>query len=228
MKKVPLILASVFLCAGCTNTDIPVAIRDFVNGINFNNITAHLRSGVFSQTYEEVLNKEVSGKNSIEFAFSSKEDEMNYHAVYTFEGNQVKDNITSKEVTLTYEGPENYKYEVKTNLETTSEVLNYEKAHEKFYKIFDSGVNPYRFGGLYYGDYFAINMNKFYKLYFLSNDGKTLSLKENNASYYEQLTLSQQIDIDVNGMLLYKKEFAKDANSVNTGTLIQNASYIYN
>ena len=52
--------------------------------------------------------------------------------------------------------------------------------------------------------------------------------KEENAKYYDNLLLSQKIDIDKNGMLLYKKEFAKDANSVNTGTLIQNASYIYN
>ena len=61
----------------------------------------------------------------------------------------------------------------------------------------------------------------------VSDDGKVLTLKEENAPYYDTLLLSQQIDIDTNGMLLYKKEFARDANSINTGTLIQNASYIY-
>lgn len=228
MKKFPVLFFTLILCAGCTNKDIPENIRNFVNGINFNNINAHLKSGSFSQTYEETQNKEITGKNSINFEFSVNQDEMNYHAIYTYEGNQIKNEIVSKEVTLTYVTQETYNYEIKVNSEvTTSEVLNYEKAHEKFYMIFDSGVNSYRFGGLYYGDYFAINMNKFYNLYSVNAEGNVLTLKEENAPYYDTLLMSQQIDIDVNGMLLYKKEFATDTNSENTGTLIQTASYIY-
>ena len=94
MKKIPVIFLTLILCSGCTNKDIPENIRNFVNGINFNYINSHLRSGVFTQSYVETKNEEITGKNSINFEFSVNQDEMNYHAVYTYEGNQIKDNIS--------------------------------------------------------------------------------------------------------------------------------------
>lgn len=227
MKKKFLFLTCAILCTACDNANIPENIKSFINGIDFRVVTNDLRSGEFKQTYEEKFNEEISGRNSIDFSFSKNEDEMNFHALYKYEGNQVKDNVLEKEVTLTYISEENYKFEVRTNEDVVSSTLNYQQAYNKYYLIFDSGVNSYRVGGLYYGDFFAINMNKFYQLYSLNDEETILSMKEEDAPYYDKLHLTQQIDIDKNGMLLYKKERAFEPGSTNYGLLEQVASYIY-
>lgn len=229
MKKVLSLVALTLLCTACDNKDIPADIKDFVNGIDFRVVRDHLESGTFKQTYVEHLNGEVSGENSIDFTFSSADSILNFNAKYSYSGNQIKDGITSKEVELLNNSPEGYTLKVSENdVVIKEENINYEGAYEYYYKIFDSGLNSYRIGGLYYGDFFAINMNKFYKLYSLNEDKSILKMTENNGQYYDNLKLFQEMSIDKNGMLLYKREHAMQEASTNDGLLIQEASYIYN
>lgn len=228
MKKIlPLVLCSLLL-VGCNNSPVPEDIKSFINGINFNVTYKTLKEGVFSQSYVETLKNVEAGTNSIEFTFSQDEDNFNYHALYTYGGNQIKDNVTSKEVTMKFISQDLYIREVKINsMVSETKQMNYEDAHAYWYTIFDSGKNSYRFGGLYYGDFFAINMNSYYNLYSLNKDKNTITVKETGAVYIEGIFLDQEIEMDSMGMLLYKKEHAYDASRANGGMLIQNASYIY-
>lgn len=227
MKKIiPLILSSLLL-ASCNNVPVPEDIKSFINNINFNMAYKGIKEGIFTQSYTEKNGDTVTGTNSINFTFSQDEDNFKYHAIYTYEGNQIKNNISYKEITMKFVSNDEYIREEKTNLETTSKNMNYEEAHAYWYKIFDSGVNSYRIGGIYYGDYFAINMNQYYKLYSLNQDKTILTMKETGAVYIEGIYLDQQIDIDNKGMLLYKKEHAYSADIIHDGLLIQNASYVY-
>ena len=228
MKKVIPFIATIFLLCSCANKNIPSDIKDFVNAIDFRFARDHLESGSFTQTYKEHINGEVSGENSIDFTFSYINQKPEFHALFTYNGNQIKNNITKKEVSLIYNNDETYNFTVSINDEPTTSKLDYLSAYEYYYKIYDSQENSFRVGGLYYGDFIAINMNKFYKLYSLNDDKTELEVREENARYSENLSLSQDIKIDKYGMLLYKKEHATGTKTSDEGILIQNASYIYN
>lgn len=227
MRKRFLTLIASILCVSCGNPNVPPEIKSFINAIDFRIVNNTLASGEFEQTYEEKINEETTGRNSIVFSFSKDQDDINFHALYTYEGAHIKNNVVEKEVTLTFLQEDDYEFTVRTNSEIDKKIINFEEANGMFYKIFDSGTNSYRVGGLYYGDFFAINMNKFYSLYSVNDDGSVLSMKENDAPYYNNLKLTQQIDIDKNGMLLYKMEKAYEPKTNNYGLLISNASYVY-
>lgn len=229
-KKLPILLLIPFTVSCGKNNEVPQEIRDFINGVDFNTCLNKITNGSFSQLYKETNNNQVIGENSIEFTYyRQNNDEYGFEAIYTFSGNQVVNNIYRKLVKLDFVSQENYRYEVKINdEESTITNIGGQEAFKKFYKIYDNGMNPYNFGGLYYGDYFAINMNKYYSLYSLNEDKTVCSIKEEGAEYVGGIFLDQHISINQKGMLLSKEEFAYNQKRTYTGLLTQTGSYTFN
>jgi hypothetical protein len=68
-------------------------------------------------------------------------------------------------------------------------------AIEAFTDIFFTGDEIYRYGGLYYGDYFQINALKSQKYLSLSDNGDTLTFEAEDDNYIDGAScLSKDID----------------------------------
>ena len=228
MKKRVFYLAILtILLTSCSNPNIPKDILNFVNNISFKETLEQISNGSFSQTYVEKIGDEVVGENTIDFTFWKDLDDFGFTAIYNFSGNQIVDQISKKTISLKATNqPNSYIFETEEK-EKKTEYIDYEKAWGMFYKIFDSGTNSYRVGGLYYGDFFAINLNKFYRYYSISEDKSVLRVTEENAQYLDNMKLDQVIYVDKKGMLLKKTENAYSNDKLNIGSLVQTASYTY-
>ena len=222
---IPIILGT-SLCS-CVNPNIPPDIHYFITHITIKE--DDIKEGTFAQTYTEQIDDKIAGTNSIDFVFSkTNSDELYFKAIYSFTGDQIKENIESKIIELSYISQDNFVLKKTVNGQLTTENLNYEEAHKHYYKIFDAGTNVYRVGGLFYGDLIAVNESKFYNYYSLNEEKTELTMEEKEAQYTDSFLLDQKIVIDKKGMLLQKEEYAYSKTNSDYGKLNQTGSYIYN
>ena len=227
MKKDRILFLSLIALFSCGNK-IPKDINDFlIKAVSLKE--EDVKEGHFSQELNETIDGQ-EGNETIIFAFSRNSDEdFNFKATSNFSGTRVKEGVTSKVVELKYISQDNYQFDVTTNEIKDSKTINYQEAHRYYYRIFDNGANPYRFGGLYYGEFMSVKANQFYKKYSLNETKDQLTYEENDVLYVlENKLLDQKIVIDQYGMLLSMEQFVRDKdNESNQARNLQIANYKY-
>ena len=150
----------------------------------------------------------INGEKKESLIFSKTSQNQDFYFCYeaSFSGNQIDSTtkITSTKVELK-EVSDAYVVETTNNGSLTSEQISYDEAYSMMNSIFFTGDSPFRYGGLYYGDYFQANSHKYGDRYILENNNLTFKI-ENDKTMFEGATCNQEITIDDFGMLIFCKE----------------------
>ena len=152
----------------------------------------HARNAVFGSTLSNVFKK-----------YGINVDNEYY---INDSGNQINSTtkITSTKVELK-EVNDAYVVETTNNGSLTSEQIPYDEAYSMMSSIFFTGDSPFRYGGLFYGEYFQANSHKYGDRYILENNNLTFKI-ENDKTMFEGATCNQEITIDSFGMLIFCEE----------------------
>jgi hypothetical protein len=186
-------------------------LADFLNPIKYENTYDAIFSGNYSRIHEEYDKVGVlQGKKVENGTFSKDEDGGNFsiEKQIEYEGNMVSDNVESYSYSLVYSSDdEQYKRKISINGGDGPYVdISKDDAIEAFTDIFFTGDEIYRYGGLYYGDYFQINALKSQEYLSLNDDRDILTFEAEDDNYIDGATSYQKISIDKRGMIVFCDE----------------------
>ena len=209
LKFSPLFLLATLITGCASSVDIPDDIYNFLDSIKFNDTFLNVNSGEINFSYFEIDSTGlINGEKKESLIFSKTSQNQDFYFCYeaSFSGNQIdsKTKITSTKVELK-EVSDAYVVETTNNGSLTSEQISYDEAYSMMNSIFFTGDSPFRYGGLYYGDYFQANSHKYGDRYILENNNLTFKI-ENDKTMFEGATCNQEITIDDFGMLIFCKE----------------------
>ena len=209
LKFSPLFLLATLVTGCASSVDIPDDIYNFLDSIEFNNTYQNVNSGEIEFSYRESDNTGfVAGEKKEKLSFSKTAQNQNFYFVYeaSFTGNQIDSETKISSTKIVLKGVnEEYILETTNNGELTSKEVPYDQAYSMMNSIFFTGDNPFRYGGLYYGDYFQANSHKYGNSYILENEILTFKIKDDK-TMFEGATCDQELQIDKLGMLIYCSE----------------------
>jgi|GEM_PF-2170463 hypothetical protein len=226
-KKYFLFLTSTFLLVACSTSSIPARLKTALDPINFNYAFSNDKSCNLTAGYEEYdADKNFVGSNSVQFSFATDEDnkDIYIHILRKFAGNKITGEITSEEYTINYDNEKYYKKTSINEADPKTIEIDYQSAYGSLVNIFYSKDTTYKYGGLYYGDYFAANANKYYSYYTVNDDG-TITFEAEDSNFFEGANSIQKLIIDKYGMLLYCDEKMTSNNNGSYATQVINAEY---
>lgn len=209
LKFSPLFLLATLITGCASSVDIPDDIYNFLDSIEFNDTFLNVNSGEINFSYFEIDSTGlINGEKKESLIFSKTSQNQDFYFCYeaSFSGNQIDSTtkITSTKVELK-EANDAYVVETTNNGSLTSEQISYDEAYSMMNSIFFKGDSPFRYGGLYYGDYFQANSHKYGDRYILENNNLTFKI-ENDKTMFEGATCNQEITIDDFGMLIFCEE----------------------
>ena len=209
LKFSPLFLLATLVTGCASSVDIPEDIYNFLHSIEFDNTFLNVNSGKINFSYSEIdASGSINGEKKETLIFSKTSQNQDFYFCYeaSFSGNQIdsKTKITSTKVELK-EVNDNYVVETTNNGSLTSEQIPYDQAYLMMNSIFFTGDSPFRYGGLYYGDYFQANSHKYGNRYILEDSNLTFKI-EDDKTMFEGATCNQEITIDDYGMLIFCEE----------------------
>jgi hypothetical protein len=224
-------LLFVFLLVSCGDT-LREDLSEFLNPIKYEDTYDGLSSGSYSWRHEEYdKDGHSEGKKQENTSFSKSRDNDNFsiEKEISYTGNMVIENVESYFYSLAYDRDlDRYRRKISINGADSSYVdVSEDIAIEAFTEIFFTGDEIYRYGGLYYGDYFQINALKSQKYLSLSDNGDTLTFEAEDDNYIDGASVYQKISIDRHGMLIYCKEKMTANETGYYGTEEVEATYFY-
>lgn len=209
LKFSPLFLLATLITGCASSVDIPDDIYNFLDSIQFNDTFLNVNSGEINFSYFEIDSTGlINGEKKESLIFSKTSQNQDFYFCYeaSFSGNQIDSTtkITSTKVELK-EVNDAYVVETTNNGSLTSEQIPYDEAYSMMSSIFFTGDSPFRYGGLFYGEYFQANSHKYGDRYILENNNLTFKI-ENDKTMFEGATCNQEITIDDFGMLIFCEE----------------------
>lgn len=209
MKKTRLtwmVLFSAFIISGCGESFIELSsdVYNFLYTIDFNNTFKSVNTGDIEITYTEYYSDgKEAGKSISKLTFSktSLNSDFYFHYDVVNSGNQISNNdsvMCSSTELKNIDGT--YLLTKKQDENETFEEVDYDEAYSMFSSIFFNNDTPFRYGGLYYGDYFQANSHKYGNNFILNGDILTFKIIGDN-TMFEGATCDQKISINSFGML---------------------------
>ena len=209
-KKTFILFPALLLVAGCgTRTDLPEDIYNYLKAFSFNKTYYETNGGKVISTYQEFdSNNNIKGEKKEVFTFSKTSENTDFEFEYKceFSGNQIDANDGLKTTTAELFKNDNGDYQIikkENSTITLDETLIFENAYSYMISIFYTNDSPYRYGGLYYGDYFQINSHTFGLNYKIKEDGNLYFESKHDENYFEGAVASQILAINNNGMIVY-------------------------
>jgi hypothetical protein len=142
---------------------------------------------------------------------------LNIICIETFKGNKIKDSLVKieKKVYLNTSDNSFYKEVLNNDNVVSSKVLSIYDVQTELQNVFYTNDTTYKYGGLYYGDYFSVNSNNSTFTYKIEDDNLIFKA-ENDESYIEGAIANQILAIEKHGMLVNCEQqiIIKDTNII--------------
>lgn len=231
-KKLIFVLFPILLLgAGCGNTtDLPADIYNYLKQFSFNKTYANTNQCVLTSLYQE-FDKDGNligeKKEDLNFSKTEENEDLRFDYICQNFGNQVEanDGLNIKETTLFTNNSGKYEIlKTENGKSILNEELIFQDAYSYMISLFYTNDSPYRYGGLYYGDYFQINSHTFGLNYKIKDDFLYFESK-NDENFFEDAIASQIIAINNNGMLVYCNQTLTNTVTGNYATLLLEATY---
>src|SRR5574344_106160 len=219
VKRLSILLLSIFSLVSCSS-NIPDDLKDFLKPISYSYANNNISSGnVLSYFCELDENGTIVGDDEIKFSFSRNSDATEYymHSIETFKGNKIKDSLVKIEKKVYLNTSDNWFYKEVLNNDNvvSSKVLSIYDVQTELQNVFYTNDTTYKYGGLYYGDYFSVNSNNSTFTYKIEDDNLIFKA-ENDESYIEGAIANQILAIEKHGMLVNCEQqiIIKDTNII--------------
>jgi len=204
-KRISIFLLGVFNLVSCSS-NIPDDLKAFLKPISYSYANNNINSGNVSSYYSEFdANGSLVGDYTIKFSFSRNNEGNDYylHSIETFSGSKIKDSLVKieKRVYLNADDKSFYKAVLNNDEIVTNKILSIYDVKTELQNVFYTNDTTYKYGGLYYGDYFSVNSNNSTFTYKIE-DENLIFKADNDENYVEGAIASQLLAIEKHGMLI--------------------------